>query len=75
MPLSQIRIIPTESGPRVYFDATDLEAASLSDLPAESVARARYVEAVHPSGRARVLKNRFGATGHIAASTESQANI
>lgn len=75
MRLSEIRIIPTESGPRVYFDAENLEKASLADLPAQLDARARYVEAVHPSGRARVLKNRFGATGYIAASTESKANI
>lgn len=75
MHLNQIRIIPTESGPRVYFDATDLEEASLSDLHPSLEARARYVEAVHPSGKARVLKNRLGTTGYIDASTESQANI
>lgn len=75
MTLAQIRIIPTEHGPRVYFDASDLVAASLADLPAALEARARYVEAVHPSGTARVLKNRFGITGIIDRSTESQANV
>lgn len=66
----EIRKYDTSQGVRAYFTATDLSAVSIHSIPSEVVRKSRHVEAVHPSGWARVLKSTEQETGIIGATTE-----
>lgn len=65
-----IREYKTTRGVEVYVDskAPCLEDSAL--VPDDVMARAVYVEAVGPNGRAYVLKDRRGMRGPLAKSTE-----
>lgn len=66
-----MRKYDTEDGLYVYFDASDIDDASLSYIPHDVAERASYVEAVHKrTGLAKVLKNRRGHHGIIPWTTE-----
>lgn len=71
-PATVLRIYESPQGPRVYFTVENLEAASLSDVGIRWGRKALHVEAVHKSGRARVLKCASGPTGYIATTSETE---
>lgn len=71
-PAHPLRIYQTPTGPRVYFTVASLEAASASDVGTRWHREARHIEAVHKSGRARVLKSTGGEEGYIDATTEGR---
>lgn len=70
----QIRKYLRDSGPLAYFDAHDLKAVDIHSIPHDVQRKSRYIEAVHPSGRALVLKNVDGNTGHIPSTTEPRGS-
>lgn len=73
--LHEIRKYPSEEGgPRSYFDAADLSAVDIHSVPPDVFRKSRYIEAVHSSGRALVLKNTDGETGPIPSTTEMRGS-
>lgn len=68
-----VRKYDTKDGLCVYFDAADIDDASLSCIPSDLAERASYVEAVHKrTGLAKVLKSRRGLQGIISWTTEGR---
>lgn len=68
-PVTLVRTWPKPSGPHVYYDVsslTDCRPPRVVAVEVEKLLRhARYVEAVGPQRRARVMKNLAGESGHI----------